>query len=138
MFSAVKVHLLDVRDKLGKYDLDHADLKKLNPLYWKRSSNGVVDKETGPSLYVRLAQEWKKDVAQLVVTTDLYDITRNSPNEEENKFKLEEVLDKYCFVYAVIRIESIYIGSKISVIFKLDEGAYEFSFSYDLSTLTLF
>ena len=41
--------LLNNKDKIEKYDLEKADLKKLNPLYWKREKGKIVEGR-GPTL----------------------------------------------------------------------------------------
>lgn len=47
----VKDHLLEVRNDIGKFDLERGDLKKLNPLYWSRDKNtGKIIDDKGPTL----------------------------------------------------------------------------------------
>ena len=34
--DSCKEHILEVKDEVEKYDLDEAELKRFNPLYWKK------------------------------------------------------------------------------------------------------
>jgi hypothetical protein len=105
-----KDHVLDVKDDIGKYDIERNDLKKLNPLYWKREKGKLVD-GVGPTLYAKVIQSKKTGK----VITSFVD--ENSGNELE----LGDVMGKYCYVKAAVKIESIYVGSRISLQVKLLE-----------------
>ena len=48
-----KDHVLSVKDEIENYELDESDLKKLNPLYWKREKGKIVE-GMGPTLYAKL------------------------------------------------------------------------------------
>ena len=47
-----KTHLLDNKDQIERYDLDMADLKNFNPLYWKKEKGKIVEGK-GPVLYIK-------------------------------------------------------------------------------------
>ena len=48
-----KDHILSVKDQVEKYDLDEAELKRFNPLYWKREKGQIIEGK-GPTLYPKL------------------------------------------------------------------------------------
>src|SRR5690348_9460190 len=63
-----KDHLIDNKEELGLYELERTDLKKLNPLYYKRDRGKIVD-GVGPTLYAKLIQSKKHNK----ILTQLYD-----------------------------------------------------------------
>ena len=48
-----KKHLMSVKEDIEKYDLEMNDLKKLNPLWYKRDKGKIVEGK-GPVLYPKL------------------------------------------------------------------------------------
>ena len=48
-----KDYLIDNKDDLGQYDLERNDLKKLNPIYYKRDKGKIVE-GSPPTLYAKL------------------------------------------------------------------------------------
>jgi hypothetical protein len=108
-------HVLQSKEELGKWDLDKSDLKKFNPLYWKRDKvTGKIEKGAGPTLYAKLI-ETKADGGKILSL--FYD--RNNGDELDPL----QLMGKYCHVNATIKIESIFIGSRISLQVKLWEAA---------------
>lgn len=119
-------HIMTVKDDIEMYDLSKTDLLKskggINPLYWKRekhtNSQGKtilrVVPDTGPTLYTKLIYSKKKGqfLSQFFDTND--EIVDAST-----------LMGKYCFTKAAIKIESIFIGSKISLQVKLYEAVIE-------------
>lgn len=105
-----KDHLLSVKEEIEQYDLERNDLKKLNPLYYKKDKGKVVD-GTGPTLYAKLIVSKKQDK----VLTMFYD------GNGENLDALS-LAGKYCFAQGAIKIESIFIGNRISLQVKLYEA----------------
>jgi hypothetical protein len=105
----IKTWLVENRDEIGKYDLDAGELKKLNPLYWKRERGKIVEGR-GPTLYPKLLE---RDGS---IVTDF----SNAENGED--MDPRDILKTYCYVTAAIKIESIYIGNKISLQVKMTEG----------------
>ena len=101
--------LLNNKDKIEKYDLDKSDLKKMNPLYWKREKGKIVEGR-GPTLYSKLIESKKNGIL-----TTFFDI---ETDEEIDPLTLKT----HCFVVPAIRIESIFIGTKISLQVKLYEA----------------
>ena len=108
-----KEHLLNVKDDIGKYDLEAADLKKLNPLWFKRERGKIVEGK-GPVLYPKLVIS-KKDGDIRIMTP----FTDNTTGADVNPI---DIIDKHANVQSVIKVESIFIGNKISLQVKLDEA----------------
>jgi hypothetical protein len=114
-------HLIENKEELDKFDLERSDLKKFNPLYWKKVKgvvNGkpqlVVAEGTGPTLYSKLIYGKKNEK----FVTNFFDINNNPIDPLE-------MLGKYCYAKAAIKIESIFIGNKISLQVKLYEVEVE-------------
>jgi hypothetical protein len=108
----LKEHLISHRDEIEKWDLDHSDLKKFNPIYWKKERNVIVP-GTGPTLYAKLITS-KRNGEEKIKTL----FTDNETGEELNPYDL---IGKFCYVTAAIKFDSIYIGSRISLRVKLWE-----------------
>lgn len=114
-------HIIDNKEELDKYDLERSDLKKFNPLYWKKEKkmvNGkqqlVVAEGTGPTLYSKLIYSKKNES----FVTKFYDV-----NDEP--IDPLDMIGKYCYSTAAVKIESIFIGNKISLQVKLYEAVIE-------------
>ncbi len=108
-----KDHLLtdDVKEKIDQFDLERNDLKKFNPLYWKRERGKIV-KDTGPTLYAKLFMSKKQNK----IVSIFFD--------EDNDDEVDplSLLGRYCFARGAIKFESIFIGNKISLQVKLYEA----------------
>jgi len=116
-----KDHLVDVRDDIGKYDLEKSDLKKLNPLYWKRGDKGKIIEGVGPTLYIKLIQKNPKkmengEFSEGKIITNFYDEDTDEPLDPLS------LVGKYCYVRGAVKIESIFIGNQISLQIKLYEA----------------
>jgi hypothetical protein len=107
--EACKEHLVANREEIEQYDLAINDLKKFNPLYYKREKGKIVD-GTGPTLYAKLIVSKKQNK----IVSMFYD----GNGDEVDPLDL---LGKYCNAKAAIKIESIFIGNKISLQVKLYE-----------------
>lgn len=108
-----KRHLIDNREEIGQYDLSMELLKKLNPLYWKREKGKIVE-GTGPTLYAKLIASKKHNkILSMFFTPDGDTIEPLS------------LLKKYCYVNAVVKVESIFVGNKISLQLKLYQAFVE-------------
>jgi hypothetical protein len=107
-----KKHLLMNKENIGKYDLEASDLKKFNPLYYQRDKNnkGKI-KEDSATLYAKLIQSKKLDK----ITTMFSDFEGNIIEDPKT------LIGKFCTVRAAVKIESIFIGNKISLQVKLYE-----------------
>ena len=109
-----KEYLVANRNEIGKWDLEMNDLKKFNPLHWKRDkSTGKIVPGTGPTLYAKLISS-KRDGVDKILSV-FYDA---DTCEDLNPL---EILGKHCQVTAAIKIESIFIGTRLSLQIKLWE-----------------
>ena len=106
-----KEYIIENKDKLEQYELELSDLKKLNPLYYKREKGKIVE-GAGPTLYAKLIISRKHDK----IMTMVFDETTQQPIDPL------EILGKYCFTKAAIKFESIFIGNKISLQVKVYEA----------------
>lgn len=106
-----KEHVISVKDEIGKYDLDMSDLKKFNPLYWKREQGKIVEGR-GPTLYAKLFSSSKTNAISTIFT---------DANTGEDIDPLT-LLKKYCYAESAIKVESIFIGTKVSLQVKLYEA----------------
>lgn len=114
-------HILENKEELDKFDLERSDLKKFNPLYWRKEKkmvNGkpqmVISEGTGPTLYSKLIYSKKNEK----FVTKFFDI-------DDQPIDPLDMLSKYCYSTAAIKIESIFIGNKISLQVKLYEAVVE-------------
>lgn len=113
-----KKFILDNKKELKLPSTDESDLKKLNPIFYKK------DKETGdiadnalPTLYLKLAISKKDGVDKIL--SSFYDARTG---DELNPLDL---MKKYCWTTAAVKFECIFIGSKISFQVKLYEADIE-------------
>jgi hypothetical protein len=112
-----KKFLLDNKKDLKLHDLEMSDLKKFNPLYYKKVDGVVVDGQ-GPTLYAKLIVSKKNGQDKIV--SEFFDTNGNQLNALD-------LLKKYCHTHAVIKFESIFLGNKISLQVKLYEAEVELS-----------
>jgi len=105
-----------INEELGKFGDDQitlADLKKLNPLYYKKEK-GVVVPGTGPVLYPKLIV--RKD-GQSCVTS----FTDSHHTHHDHK----SLLNKRMHVRCALKLDSIFVGAKVSLQFKVFEVNYK-------------
>lgn len=120
-------HLTENKEEIEMYDLQKSDLEKskggLNPLYWKKEK--YTDPKTkkvslrvvpgsGPTLYTKLIYSKKNEK----FLSQFYNMNDESVNPLD-------MMGKYCYTTSAIKIESIFIGSKISLQVKLYEAVVE-------------
>ena len=110
-----KEHILSVKDDIGKYDLEMSDLKKFNPMYWKREK-GKIDESKGPTLYPKVIVSKKNGLKINTFFTDA---------ETGEDIDPIELLKKYMHCVCGLKIESIFIGNKISLQIKVYECMYK-------------
>jgi hypothetical protein len=108
-----KKHILDVKDEIEQYDLERGDLKKFNPLYYKKEKGKIIP-GSSPTLYAKLIVSKKNDNR---IVTLFYD----KNGEEINGLDL---LGKFGHATTAVKFESIFIGNKISLQIKLHECIY--------------
>ena len=119
-------HLVDNREEIDMFELTRNDLTKskggLNPLYWKKEKFTNDKGKTvlrcvpgkGPTLYTKLI--FSKKTGKFL--SQFFDL-----NDEP--LDAMDLMAKYCYSQAAIKIESIFIGSKISLQIKLYEAVVE-------------
>lgn len=105
-----KDHVMATKEDIGKYDLERTELKKFNSLHWKREKGKIVE-GTGPTLYAKLIVSKKQDNK---IVTMFFDFDGNIINPLD-------LQGKFGHTNAAIKIESIFIGNKISLQVKLYE-----------------
>ena len=110
-----KKHLVATRNEIKKFDLEYGDLKKMNPLYIKLDEKGNPIKDKSPCLYAKCIYNKKQDTISTVFVNEL---TRE---KEERPLDL---VGKHCFVTFALKVESIFIGTNISLQLKLVEVFY--------------
>lgn len=109
VIERVKKHLIETREEIEQYDLAMSDLKKFNPLYWKKDKGKIIE-GTGPTLYAKLIVSKKQEK----IITMFYD-------QNENQVDPYSLLGKYCYAEAAVKIESVFVGNKLSMQIKLYE-----------------
>lgn len=112
--DACKNHLVEYRDDIERYDLDIHDLKRFNPLYYKRV-NGKIVEGRGPMLYAKLIIKRNQD-RSISIRSLFQDETTGKDVDPQT------ILKKYCHTRVILKVESIFIGSKISLQVKLWEA----------------
>lgn len=116
----VREYLLKNKKQIGKADLtQHSDsITKLCPLYWKKNEEGERIEGSGPTLYPKLLQS-KKDPNNIVIYTKFNDLKTDAEMDPK------ALVQKHFRVIPAIKLESIYIGSKISLQLKVIECLVE-------------
>lgn len=106
-----KKYIYEHREDLEQYDLEMNDLKKLNPLYYKKDKGKVIE-GSAPTLYAKLIVSKKQ--GEKVITVFFNEDSGDSVNALD-------LLGKHCYARGAIKFESIFIGNKISLQVKLYE-----------------
>jgi hypothetical protein len=107
------------------FEVQPSDFKKtkggLNPLYWQREpamENGKrvmrIVPGTGPTLYPKLIYSKKNEK----FVSHFFD-------QSDKEMNPLDLIGKYCYINAAIKIESIFIGSRISLQVKVYEAVVE-------------
>ena len=105
-----KDYLIEHKKELKLKDLEKSDLRKFNPIYYKKNDDGEIAEGASPTLYAKLI------VSKGKIITEFFD------GVSGNSIKPLDLIGKYCYAKAVIKIESIFLGSKISLQVKLYES----------------
>lgn len=111
--DACKDHLVKNKDTIEKYDLEMNDLKKFNPLYYKMEKGKIVEGK-GPMLYIKTLTSKKDNIIK--VNTIFTDADTNE------MIAPMDLMGKRCYIRGAIKIESIFVGTKISLQLKLFEA----------------
>jgi len=106
----IKKYMLksDVKKSVKKYDLVDSDLRKFNPLWYKKEDGQIVEGK-GPMLYPKLMCDKNLNIYTLFADQNGRDVDPSS------------LIGQKCIVRVCIKIESIFIGSKISLQLKVME-----------------
>ena len=113
--------ILGNKEELGKFDLTSHDLKKLNPLWWKKeiytdpSTGKSAERRVpgrGPTLYPKLL--WQR--ASGDITTRFFD------ELSDETLNPHDLIGQRSNLTAAVKIESIYVGKSISIQVKLVEA----------------
>jgi len=116
--NKTKKYILDNKKELKLPSTDESDLKKFNPIFYKKDKeSGDIASDSLPTLYLKLVVS-KKD-GQEKILSDFYD---KSSGDSLNPL---DILKQYCYATAAVKIESIFLGSKISFQVKLHEADIE-------------
>ena len=119
-------HLIDNKEEIDMFDLTRADLTKskggLNPLYWKKEKFTDDKGKTvlrnvpgkGPTLYAKLIYSKKQDK----FLTQFFD-------NNDSIIDARQLMGKHCYAKGAVKIESIFVGAKISLQVKLYEAVVE-------------
>ena len=101
-----KDHLIldDTKDEICKYTLERNDLKTLNSFIYRKKEKGKVIEGVGPVLYPKLIESKKNNK----IITSIF-------NDRGQEIDPMSLIGKFCWVKAAVKIESIYIGAKISM-----------------------
>jgi len=110
LVEVCKQHLVENRESIEKYDLEMNDLKKFNPLYWKTEKGKIIE-DRGPMLYLKVLENKKMDKISTLFIDDDTNVILDPM----------ELLNKRCLITGAIKVESIFIGNKISIQLKLSE-----------------
>ena len=109
-----KDYLIVNKKELKLKDLERTDLRRLNPIYYKKTEDGEIAEGASPTLYAKLIVSKKNNQNKII--TEFFDGISGYP------IKPLDLIGKYCYTKAVIKIESIFLGSKISLQVKLYEA----------------
>jgi hypothetical protein len=123
-----KQHLIkdEVKEGMGRFDMEYSDLKKLNPIYRKKDAKGKLVEGQGPVLYPRVIMNKKTGAILSAFYKEEEFDEKGEPIELEFKSLISNKMQKnYCLAVAAIKIESIYIGTNISIQVKLWEADIE-------------
>jgi hypothetical protein len=107
-----KKHLLtdEVKSSLEAWELEASDLKKLNPLYYKKVKGKVVE-GTGPVLYAKLLIKKNKKTSEIAIRTVFYEEDVYDEDGEPKEIPAVDLIGGFCHAKAAIKFESIYSGS---------------------------
>ena len=106
-----KDNLMQKKEEYEQYTLERAELKKLNPIWYKTEKGKPVD-GAAPILYAKLMMNKKTNSIATIFTNGV-------TGEDLDPLTL---VGKSCYVEAAIKFESIYIGAKISLQVKVQEA----------------
>jgi len=106
----IKKYMLrpEVKKAVKKYDLVESDLRKFSPLWYKKEDGEVVQGR-GPMLYPKLMCDKNLQIFTVIADKSGVDVDP------------VQLIGQKCVVRTCIKIESVFIGSKISLQVKVLE-----------------
>jgi hypothetical protein len=120
IITACKSHILSQKKAIGKFDLHEVHLDKLDGLYYKRDEDGNVMEKFGPTLYTKLIGTFKDKKGE---KTDTFSIITKFYDDSDKELNPLDLINARCDGIFAVKIESIYIGTKITMQLKLFEAA---------------
>ncbi len=121
IISTAESWILENKEELGKYDLTAHDLKKLNPLWWKKEI--YTDPNTGKSAERRVPGRGPTLYPKLLWQRGSGDITTRFFDElSDEVLNPHDLIGQRSNLTAAVKIESIYVGKSISIQVKLVEA----------------
>ncbi|EDO27126.1 predicted protein [Nematostella vectensis] len=120
-------HLLENREAINHLELTRRDLTKLkgglDPLYWKTET--VLDPTTGRTGFRKVPGKGPVLYARLIYSARAKKFMTLFSDAHGNNLNAEDLIGQYCHATAAIRVESIFIGAKISLQLKVYEAIIE-------------
>lgn len=120
LIESIKEYLLmdETKAEICKPDLEERDLKKFSPLYYKKDkqTNKIIE-DSAPSLYCKFRVKEPNNRMNFLAA-HFYDF-------RGNELEAEQLVGKKCMVQLALRVESIWVGSTISLQFKIHEANVE-------------
>lgn len=126
--ESIKRHVFSIRKEIKKYDLEISDMKNMSPISYKKVE-GVIDPTVSPALFIKfmMATDKEKDKTEKMSdeerkAKELSLIKTKFYNENNELINPLDHIGKYANVVAVLKIDNIFIGNKISLQIKLYEA----------------
>ena len=120
-------HLVENREEIEMFDLSRADLTKskggMNPLYWKKEK--VKDDKTGKIVLKTLTDKGPTLYAKLIYSKKHDKFLTQFFDQNDEILQARDLMGKHCYASGAVKIESIFIGAKISLQVKLYEAVVE-------------
>ena len=122
IIEEAKKHTVNVREKIEQYELEMSDLKKFCSVLYYKKEKGKIVKGAPPTLYPKLIVKKEKDAdgnltGEMTVRSMFFD-------EKDNPLEALDLKGKFGKVDAVVKVESVFIGSHIRLQVKLYEATY--------------
>lgn len=110
-----KEHVLSIKKEIGKATLKPAHLDNIaSCLYRKKDEDGMPIPNTG-TLYAKLIESKKNGIVTIFM------------NDRGERLDPMTIQKQYCHVHAAVKLESIFVGTKISLQVKLYQANIELS-----------
>jgi hypothetical protein len=116
----------EVKNKIGKYDLEENDLKSFNPLKYKRDDKTKKLRfDVPPSVYLKPIVLNKKSKDKKDSTDEKVIMTKFFIGDSDDEFpSWQSLIGKAGTAQCVLKVERIYFGKDISLQIKLFQVAY--------------